>query len=117
MYGVPQPAAMRLVQVLCSASRNLASILVSVYLLILALAPPPTPPPTSPLVLQLRHKVMAVVLRYMLPQPSELALPPEHAHTLSVTSLQVWREMLCYGLATDWLRYSHPQAVLGLQRA
>ena len=115
MYGVPQPAAMRLVQVLCSASRNLASILVSVYLLILALAPPPAP--TSPLVLQLRHNVMEVVLRYMLPQPSELALPPEHAHTLNVTSLQVWREMLRYGLATEWLRYSHPQAALGLQRA
>lgn len=105
-YGLPQPAAMRLVQAVCSASSNLTSLLVSGAhthshsqsthvrsgLLILCS-------------LQLsRHKLLEVIVRYTVPHPSELSLPLDHAHSLSTAALHTGRVLLHYGVGTEWLR-------------
>ena len=56
-------------------------------------------------VLQLsRHKLMEVILRYVIPHPSELSLPLDHAHSLRTCALGAWRVVLNYGMAAESLR-------------
>ncbi|KAK7469640.1 hypothetical protein BaRGS_00036369 [Batillaria attramentaria] len=77
VYGVPVPAAMRLVGCLCQAGRHIASSLLASY---------PLP---------------NVLLRYLAVSSVNLQLSPREAENLQRESLKTWRILLSYGLAAD----------------
>ena len=111
-HGWPQPAAMKLMQLICSAGRNLTAHLVST----LPISHPPSssPCPHSPHLppsFQLsEHKLMEVILCYVMLHPSDLPLPLDHAHTLSTAALRAWRAVLSYGLAPEAFRWGRGQS-------
>ncbi|BFZ12428.1 hypothetical protein BsWGS_15467 [Bradybaena similaris] len=75
VYGLPVPAAMHLMQVLCQAGRNLASILIS------------------------KCELNVRLLRYLAVPYRDLQLPLAEAVDLQKESLGVWRVCAAYGLA------------------
>ncbi|CAG5117000.1 unnamed protein product [Candidula unifasciata] len=75
VYGLPVPAAMHFMQVLCQAGRNMASIMVS------------------------KHQLNVRLLRYLALPSRDLHLPFAEAVDLQRESLGTWRVCVSYGLA------------------
>lgn len=61
--------------------------------------------PNSPNSQLTRHGLLEVIVRYTVPHPSELSLPANSAHFLSVAALQTGRALLQYGFASTWIRF------------
>ncbi|KAK3093836.1 hypothetical protein FSP39_020762 [Pinctada imbricata] len=75
VYGIPVPAAMRMIRILAQSGRHLASLLVSKY------------------------HITARFLRYLVEvNPRDLQLPEGEAYQLQTESFRAWRVFLSYGL-------------------
>ncbi|RUS73549.1 hypothetical protein EGW08_018690 [Elysia chlorotica] len=77
VYGIPVPAAVKFIRVLCQSGRNLASILVEKY------------------------NIKLVLLRYLSAESSNLQLPLKEASNLQIEALALWKTCASYGLATE----------------
>ncbi|XP_059143141.1 RNA polymerase II-associated protein 1-like [Physella acuta] len=77
VYGVPLPAALRLMRVLCQSGRNMACILTSKFQLVIK------------------------ILRYLAVPVSDLQLPSSEATLLHAEAFALWRVCATYGFAVQ----------------
>ncbi|KAH9507242.1 RNA polymerase II associated protein 1 [Bulinus truncatus] len=77
VHGVPLPAAVRLVRVMCQSGRNLASILAS------------------------KFHLNIVLLRYLAVSARELQLPKMESVNLQTEALGLWRVLAAYGQSVE----------------
>ncbi|XP_041353389.1 RNA polymerase II-associated protein 1-like isoform X2 [Gigantopelta aegis] len=77
VYGVPLPAALRMVRKICQAGKNMAAIMIA------------------------NHNLRAILLRYIAVTPRDMQLPFKEASSLQTESFRVWRICLSYGLSAE----------------
>ncbi|KAK0043487.1 RPAP1 [Biomphalaria pfeifferi] len=77
VYGVPLPAALRLIRLMCQSGRNLASILDS------------------------RYHLNLIVLRFLAVCARDLQLPKVESINLQTEALALWRVYATYGISTS----------------